>query len=192
MKRGHPHSTARLAALAWPLAGALLLAACASMQPPAERGAVAPDAAVEEAVLREVADDLFTSGQPTPSQWDAIRRRGVTTVINLRPDAEMDGRNEGYEVASAGMGYRQIGIAGAAGVTDANAARVQALIEAADGPVLLHCSTGNRAGAMLAVIAARNGTPLEEALELGRRAGMSSLEDTVRSLLVPDAPAIRR
>lgn len=162
------------------------------MQPPAERGAVAPDAAVEEAVLREVADDLFTSGQPTPSQWDAIRRRGVTTVINLRPDAEMDGRNEGYEVASAGMGYRQIGIAGAAGVTDANAARVQALIEAADGPVLLHCSTGNRAGAMLAVIAARNGTPLEEALELGRRAGMSSLEDGVRSLLVPDAPAIRR
>lgn len=186
MEARNSRTAIRIRRLAWPLAGALFMAGCASTQPIVGPGTTAQTAAVEEAEVRQVADDLFTSGQPAPSQWDAIRDRGVTTVINLRPDAEMGGRDEGREVLSAGMAYRQVPIAGAAGVTDANAAQVKALIDEAPGPVLLHCSTGNRAGAMLAVLAARGGTPVEEALELGRQAGMTSLEDTVRGLLAAD------
>lgn len=185
MEARNSRTAVRIRTLAWPLAGALFMAGCASTQPTVGPGATA-QTAVEVAEVRQVADDLFTSGQPAPSQWDAIRERGVTTVINLLPDAEMDGRDEGREVLSAGMAYRQVPIAGAAGVTEANAAQVKALIDEAPGPVLLHCSTGNRAGAMLAVIAARGGTPVEEALELGRQAGMTSLEDTVRGLLAAD------
>lgn len=48
--------------------------------------------------------------------------------------------------------------------------------------MLLHWASGNRAGALLAMVAARNGAPPEEALELGRR-GMTSLQEPVRALL---------
>ncbi len=168
-----------------PLAGTLLVAGCAAHEPLSPHAETASAAATDEAPVRKVADDVFASGQPAPSQWASIRARGVTTVINLRPDQEMGGRDEASEVNAAGMRYRQLGIEGAEGVTDANAARIQSWIDEAPGPVLLHCSSGNRAGAMLAVIAARNGMPPAEALELGRRAGLTGLESTVRDLLAP-------
>src|SRR3546814_760071 len=125
---------------------------------------------------------LFTSGQPATSQWASIRSSGVTTVINLRFDEERAGRDEASEVASAGMAYRQLDVGGVQEITDANAAQVQAWIDEAPGPVLLHWASGNRAGALLAMVAARNGAPPEEALELGRR-GMTSLQEPVRALL---------
>lgn len=95
----------------------------------------------------------------------------------------MGGRDEASEVATAGLVYRQLDVGGIRDITDANAAQVQAWIDEAPGPVLLHCSSGNRAGALLAMIAVRNGAPPEEALEVGRRAGMTSLEEPVRVLL---------
>jgi len=177
--------------LACALAGVLSAAACASMDAPSGRDATAPATAANEAneaneaTIRKVADGLFAAGQPTRSQWPSIRERGVVTVINLRPDREMAGRDEAAEVASAGMAYRQLGVAGIHDITDANAARLREWIDESPGPVLVHCASGNRAGALLAVIAARSGTPLEEALELGRRAGLTSLEEPVRALLAP-------
>ena len=179
--------TARILSLAWPLAGVLLIAGCVSTGPAGPHAEPVPSVSTDEVPVRAVSDGLFTSGQPAPSQWAPIRARGVTTVINLRPDDEMDGRDEASEVAAAGMAYRQLDVAGVHDITDANAAQVQAWIDEAPGPVLLHCASGNRAGALLAMIAARNGTPPEDALALGRRAGMTSLEEAVRPLLVPDA-----
>ena len=94
----------------------------------------------------------------------------------------MAGRDEASEVVSAGMAYRQLDVGGVQEITDANAAQVQAWIDEAPGPVLLHWASGNRAGALLAMVAARNGAPPEEALELGRR-GMTSLQEPMRALL---------
>ena len=55
---------------------------------------------------------------------------------------------------------------------------------ALDPPVYLHCASGNRAGASWALYQAeRLGTDAEEAVSLGRAAGLSSLETTVRSIL---------
>lgn len=173
----------RTRALTWPLAGMLLLAGCASMESASRHADAAPTAAAEAVPLQAVTSGLFASGQPAPSQWASIRASGLTTVINLRPDGEMGGRDEASEVASAGMAYRQLDISGVQDITDANAAQVQAWIDEAPGPVLLHCASGNRAGALLAMIAARNGAPPEEALELGRRAGMTSLEEPMRAML---------
>ena len=167
----------------WIVIFALLLAGCASVEPASRHVDAAPADAAEEVPLQAVRSGLFTSGQPTPSQWASIRASGVSTVINLRPDDEMGGRDEASEVATAGLVYRQLDVGGIRDITDANAAQVQAWIDEAPGPVLLHCSSGNRAGALLAMIAVRNGAPPEEALEVGRRAGMTSLEEPVRVLL---------
>lgn len=174
---------ARCLLLVWPLVAVLPLAGCA-VPGPSRHADAAPAVGSDEVPLRAVDDGLLASGQPPASQWTSIRARGVTTVINLRPADEMAGRDEALEVAVAGMAYRQLGIDGAQDLTEANAARIHAWIEAAPGPVLLHCSSGNRAGALLAVIAKRNGMPIEAALELGRRAGMTHLEPSVHALLV--------
>lgn len=84
------------------------------------------------------------------------------------------------------MAYRQFDVSGAKGVTVANAARLQRLIDEAPGPVLVHCASGNRVGALLTLMSVENGVPVEDALELGRQAGMTRLEAPVRELLQAD------
>ena len=131
---------------------------------------------------------LYTSGQPTANDWQAIAARGVTTVVNLRTAEEMQGRDEAAEVQAAGMRYVSIPVAGAAGLTDQAADALAVALHAAPGPVLLHCHSGNRAGGLLAITAVRDeGVPVENALALGRAAGMTSTEARVRDVLqAPD------
>lgn len=164
------------------LGGALCLASCASVDPGSTqaRAAVPAEAGTP---LHQVSDRLYTAGQPAPAQWADIRAAGVTTVINLRPAQEMAGRNEAAEVAAAGLEYHQLDVAGPQDISRAKAAQVQAWISDAPGPVLLHCASGNRAGALLALIAASDGMPAEDAVELGRLGGMTSMEAPVREVL---------
>lgn len=138
---------------------------------------------------------LYTGGQPAPADWAALKARGVAMVVNLRPDAEMAGRNEAAEVAAAGMAYIGIPVPDADAVDADNARRLWTLLKSSDAPVFVHCATGNRAGALLAIGAAHSGgmTP-EAALEFGRRAGLTHLEPVVRERLgmpaqAPAAPA---
>ena len=74
-------------------------------------------------------------------------------------------------------------MAGADGLTDANADRLWRLVHDAPGTVLVHCATANRAGALLALGAARaGGMSPADALAFGRAAGLASpaLEARVR------------
>lgn len=187
------------------LALALLSSGCEVATPPVFDAAVEPvdavtpkvstDAAkqtVQTAIpgLREPRADLFTAGQPIPEAWDAVAESGITTVINLRPEKEMEGRDEAAEVAAAGIDYHQLPVAGAGDVNDANAEQLRRLIEQAPGPVLVHCASGNRVGALLALGAAADGEMTsEEAIAFGRDAGLASLESRVREVLEsrPDA-----
>ena len=136
---------------------------------------------------------LLTGGQPSPADWATLKAQGVTMVVNLRPDAEMAGRNEGAEVAAAGMAYVGIPVAGADAIDADRARRLWTLLKVGGGPVFVHCASGNRAGALLALGAAQSGgmTP-EAALEFVRRAGLTSLEPVVRERLgLPPQPAPR-
>lgn len=128
---------------------------------------------------------LLTGGQPGPEDWAALRAAGVTRVVNLRTAEEMAGRDAEAEARAAGLSYVSLPVDGAAGVTEANALALwQRLEGGADGLTLVHCASGNRVGALLALGAARSGA-LEagEALEFGRAAGLSGLEGRVRELL---------
>ena len=49
--------------------------------------------------------------------------------------------------------------------------------------MLLHCASGNRVGALLALAAAEDGASDDAALELGRRAGLGSQVPTVEQVL---------
>ena len=133
---------------------------------------------------RQPLPGVYSAGQPNADDWADIAAHGVTTVIDLRPDAERPGRDEAAEVQAAGLAYRQIEVAGPQDLTPEAARTLWQAIEAAPGKVLVHCASGNRAGALLAIAAAREGGMApERALELGREAGMTSTEPQARAVL---------
>lgn len=134
--------------------------------------------------LREPRAGLYTAGQPAAADWQAIRVRGVGTVIDLRAPGELKDRDEPAEVRAAGMRYIAIPVAGADDINEPNARRLHAALAAADGPVLVHCASGNRVGGLLAVMLGRmDGVPAAQALEMGRRAGMASTEGRAKQVL---------
>ena len=62
---------------------------------------------------------------------------------------------------------------------------VHEILRSSNGqPVPVHCGSGNRIGALLAIgTALFDGALLDEALELGRDAGLTRLERTTREYL---------
>jgi uncharacterized protein (TIGR01244 family) len=129
-------------------------------------------------------EGLLTGGQPAPADWAELKAQGVTTIINLRPSAEMAGRNEAAEVGATGMAYIELPVAGAEDIDADNARRLWSLLKASPAPVFVHCASGNRVGALLALGAAQSGgMDADAALEFGRSAGLRGLEPVVRERL---------
>lgn len=62
------------------------------------------------------------------------------------------------------------------------------MIDQQDGPVLIHCGSGNRVGAMLALIESLDGADDEQAIAAGKEGGLTRLEDVVRARLQEDDP----
>lgn len=177
------------------LLAAALCVACASAPDAASAAAPTPASALErQAVagpalpnLRQPRPGLYTGGQPAAEAWTAMAAAGVGTVINLRPEAELAGRDEAAEVHAAGMAYHQIPVAGANDITAENADRLWSLLQAAKGPVVVHCASGNRVGGLLSVALVRHGgLQPEAALALGREAGMASTEAKAKMVLASD------
>ena len=155
--------------------------------PAAVSAAQLPAGLAEVPGIRQPQAGLYIAAQPAQAQWRAFADAGVTTVINLRPDAELEDRDERAEVGAAGLRYVQIPVAGAAGITAANADALAQALQQADGPVLVHCASGNRVGALLALGAVRAGMPVEEAITYGKSAGLTSAEATVRERIAEEA-----
>lgn len=128
---------------------------------------------------------LCTGGRPQPEHLRQAAAAGVKVVINLCPPAEAAGYDEAGVVQDLGMRYVNIPVAGPADLTPAKAeALAAALADAGDGAALLHCASGNRAGALLALKAFHcDGKSPAEALAIGRAAGLSALDGYVRQLL---------
>lgn len=132
---------------------------------------------------REPEAGVTTGGQPTDDDLRAAAAAGVTTIITLRRPEEPGFEEERALVEELGMRFVSVPVAGAEGLTAENAARVSETLEAADGPTVVHCGSGNRVGAIFAVRAWQAGRGIDEALQVGRDAGLTSLEDAVRARL---------
>ncbi|HET7307008.1 MAG TPA: protein tyrosine phosphatase family protein [Gammaproteobacteria bacterium] len=142
-------------------------------------------ARIEIPNARQPFEGIVTGGQPTPAQLGAAQGAGFKTIVNLRPDTEMTDWDEADRARALGLNYVSIPVAGAAGLTEDNA---RALAEVVDNPearpMIVHCGSGNRVGALFALKAAWvDGEDTERALEIGRQAGLTGLEDRVRSQL---------
>ena len=144
--------------------------------------------ALDMQAVHELSPELVTGSQPSRADLEKLKAAGVTTVINLRGTGEDAGFDEAAAAKALGLLYVAIPIAGGAEVTADNAAKLDAAMRKADGKVLIHCASGNRAGALLALRAAAAGQTVEEAIAFGKSAGMTSLEQAVRTKLAQPAP----
>ncbi len=163
----------------------------ATAQPAPSQPSAAESGAVEILNGRQPLPGLITGGQVTREQMAALGSRGYRHFINLRPTDETGTGWEEELARELGLQFVRIPVEGADGLTEDNARRLAAELERAGGePAVLYCGSGNRVGALLALKANRlDGASAEEALALGREAGLTRLEPAVREILGLPVPA---
>ncbi|MBX7099315.1 MAG: tyrosine-protein phosphatase [Myxococcaceae bacterium] len=143
--------------------------------------------------VRAVGPGLYVGGEQDAAQLAHLKELGVVLVVDLREAKEPGARAEAAQAAKAKLQYRRLEVAGASGLTEKNARALDALIREAKGaPVLVHCKSGERSAALLAL---RDGLVLGrskgESLSFMRRAELLKFEAQVSALLepAPDAGA---
>ena len=123
---------------------------------------------------------VLTGGQPTPEHFAAAKEKGVKTVVNLRSEGE---KADGYATEEAKLGelgvkYVHIPIDGKTGegLNEANAKKLAELLSG-EKPMIIHCASGQRVGALYALKAfyVDKKAP-DEALKIGRDNGLSKPE----------------
>ena len=164
-------------------------APAASPAPQSETNAQSPSDSQQQAPLIEITNarqplpGMLTGGQPTAEQLRAAKSAGYSTVISLLPAS--DTADEAALAGELGLHFVTIEVRGAADITEAKARELGAALHAANAkPVLVHCASGNRVGALLALEAFyMEGASVEDALSLGDRAGLASLRPAVEQHL---------
>lgn len=163
------------------LAALIALAGCRSTP----TGTVVPDVAD----ARSPEAGIVSAGRLVPGDIARLRAAGIRHVIDLTPDAETPGFDEAEAVHAARLGYDNLPLRGAPDLTRANVLAFDAMVRAAPRPLLVHCASGNRVGAMAALRAAWvQGQPLEQAIATGRAWGLGSLEADVRERIRAGTP----
>lgn len=126
---------------------------------------------------------ITTAGQPSADQLAAAAAAGYKSVIDLRTAGEDRGMDEKATAERLGMSYANLPIKGATDITYANAAALDKLLSKAEQPVLVHCASGNRVGALLALRAKLGGADNDAALALGVAGGVTRLKPAVEQKL---------
>ena len=128
-------------------------------------------------------DGITSSGQPNASEFEIVAKSGYVAVIDMRGPSENRGLNEQAVVEELGLEYIEFPLVGRESISFANAKQLDALLNDIDGPVLLHCGSGNRVGAILALRHSLQGADDEDAMQYGKSAGLTSLEPVVKDRL---------
>ncbi len=128
-------------------------------------------------------EQIAISGLIGDGGVQALAAHGFKTIIDLRTATE--GITEEKALVDInGMNYINIPMT-VAGISKEQLAAFTKAIETAQTPVLIHCGSGNRAGAMWASYQISKGVDPEIALEAGRKAGMRPpMEEKVRATLL--------
>jgi uncharacterized protein (TIGR01244 family) len=168
------------------LAAFLAVSACAG-EPKAT--ALSPlkvnlDEIVARGVVHPV-NGLTAAGQPDEASLKVFADSGYAAVIDLRTAGEERGLDEPAVVEELGMDYVSLPI-GRDGISFENARSLDELIKSYEGPVLVHCGSSNRVGALLALRASLDGADDAAALDVGLEGGLTGLESKVREVLATD------
>ncbi len=127
---------------------------------------------------------VLTGGQPSPEDLATLKELGFGTIISLRTEGEDVGYDQAAVVEGLSMTFVNIPVSTGSGLDANTALHLRAAINQTTAPVLLHCGSGNRVGAIHALGARYlDGKSISEALAVGRSTGLTRFEPTVRELL---------
>ena len=128
-------------------------------------------------------DGISAAGQPDADAFKVFADRGYAAVIDLRAEHEPRGLDEQAVVEGLGMDYVLMPIVDAAAINFDNARRLDELLKQYDEPVLIHCGSSNRVGALLALRESLNGADDASALQAGKDGGLTGLGLRVMQVL---------
>ncbi|MEX2213299.1 MAG: protein tyrosine phosphatase family protein [Phycisphaeraceae bacterium] len=118
---------------------------------------------------------VFLASQPSADDFAQAKKGGVKTVVNLRHESENKDFNEKQVVGDLGLAYHNVPWNGPNELTDAKFDEARKLLREAERPILMHCSSANRVGAMwLAYRVLDEGATVEEATAEAKTVGMMS------------------
>ena len=184
------HAFARHSFMGSALAALLVASACSTGDPGgqavAERIPTLEDAtALGVSNARMPVAHLVTAGQLTEAQLDGLVEAGFTNFISLRLATENGAGWEEGHLASGPESFTRLPVAGSAGLTRETVEELDRLLDSAgDAGTVLYCGSSNRVGALMALRAHwMDGASPEEALALGKAAGMTGLEPAVAQLM---------
>jgi uncharacterized protein (TIGR01244 family) len=116
-------------------------------------------------MIRQLDDRTLVSGQILPHEVAGLAERGITMLVNNRPDFEEPGQPLAAEIeeaaAQAGISYRFVPIIRGIGPADVEAMQ-QARSAAGEGKVLAFCRSGTRSALAVALAKREDGTPRDE------------------------------
>lgn len=125
--------------------------------------------------IRRLTDAYSVAPQIAPEDLAAVKAMGFVLVIDNRPDAEIPGDLQAIAMAeaarAAGLGFTANPITPGQFTPDL-VARQRATIEAAGGPVLAYCASGNRSTVVWELVNAGR-LPIDDMLRIAAEAGYS-------------------
>ena len=139
------------------------------------------DAVVDQGRVSPVGG-ITSAGQPGEDALRVFAENGYVAVIDMRTPEEDRGLDEPAAIAGLGMEYIAFPI-GSGDITFDKAKELDELLSQYEEPVLVHCASGNRVGALLALREFLASGDRDKALETGREGGMTRLEGDVRKVL---------
>lgn len=136
-------------------------------------------------------DGLLVGGQPAKRDLLKIKELGFQTIISLRPKqedvAEID-YDEQAETNRLGMKFVRIPIISPMDLNEKNISLLDMALAEANGKAFVHCRTGNRVGAMLALRAFHmQNISVGEAIALGKKAGIDKRYQTAVEEILNEA-----
>jgi len=127
-------------------------------------------------------NNLYIAGQPEKKGLDKLKSLGVTTIINLRTDGEMNNRevvpyDEAAYIDSLKMKYVHIPLGGKENPYTPEALTIfNEAIEQSEGKVLLHCTVAWRASHLwTAYLVKYKGIDVDTAVALGKQINLGTL-----------------
>jgi protein tyrosine phosphatase (PTP) superfamily phosphohydrolase (DUF442 family) len=144
----------------------------------------AQDSAVPGAV--EVRPGIFVlRGAPNEETCAAIKKQGITRVVDLRRDGEpnLNCQLESVRMQEIGVQYLRYAVGKTPPAGDFDFLRSLLKDLPKGTKVLIHCGNGNRAAAMVCPwLVLDKGLPLEEAIRISKAAGLQlpETEEAVR------------
>jgi uncharacterized protein (TIGR01244 family) len=125
-------------------------------------------------MIRELDDKVMVSGQIAPNEVAALAEKGITVLVNNRPDGEEAGQPLAGEIedaaAAAGISYRFVPIIRGIGPADVESMQ-EALREAESGKLLAFCRSGTRSALAIALAKREEGASADEVVQTLNKAG---------------------